>query len=59
MNNKNVKKRWNAYFEKLLNEKYPLEAVKNVSWDEDVIDLINNKEVFWAVRTKKTSRETK
>jgi len=33
-----VKKRWKEYSEKLLNEEYPREAVKDISLNEGIIN---------------------
>lgn len=52
-NDEDMKKIWKEYFEKLLNEEYLKEAVEDTSWNENLIDLINEKEVWEAVRLMK------
>jgi len=53
INNEDVKKRWTGYFKKLLNEEYLKEAVKDISWNESLINFINEKMVKAAKKTLK------
>ena len=52
-NDEDVKKRWKEYFEKLLNEEYPKEALESMSWNEGLIGLVGEEEVRDAVRAMK------
>jgi len=44
-NDDDVKKRWKEYFETLLNEEYPKEALESISWNEGLIGLISEEKV--------------
>ena len=53
---KEVIKRWKDYFEGLLNEEFPREAIDRVEWNLGMVDLISEEEVWSAVRKMKTKK---
>lgn len=40
-NYEDVKKRWNEYFERLLNKDYPREVLESISWNKGLIGLVS------------------
>ena len=53
---KEVIKRWKEYFEGLLNEEFPREAIDRVEWNLGMVDLIREEEVWSAVRKMKNKK---
>ena len=53
---KKVIKRWKDYFEGLLNEEFPREAIDRVEWNLGMVDLIREEEVWSAVRKMKNKK---
>lgn len=51
-----VIKRWKDYFEGLLNEEFPREAIDRVEWNLGMVDLIREEKV-WNVVTKMNNKK--